>query len=107
MGGWHIPVEGCHNPSTLNPWHRRAVPRLAQELDNFLFRQAVATRDLVGLWVQSVEGLEESVGKFLESAAEDERLTRLLTTSTDQWSAEDMLGLADAYLERFPGQDRS
>lgn len=81
------------------------VSMLAQGLGHFLFRHGRSTRDLIGLWAASVEGLESSIEQFVGASA-DGRLAELLRKPPDEWSGDDLLRAADDYLERFPGQHR-
>jgi hypothetical protein len=86
---------------------RAPIQMLVQELDRFLFRDPIITRDLVRLWAQSVEGLETSIQQFVETTSSDERLARLLDTPTDEWSAEEFLQLADACPTKPSGLDKT
>lgn len=94
---WRSQIHGFRDPLKAPP------AKLARELEQFLFRFEPLTHDLVGLWVESVDGLKESIDGLIETADQDERLTRLLEMSTKEWSASDLPDLADAHRERFPG----
>lgn len=86
---------------------RAPLLRLARELNHFLFVRAVWTRELLGLWMESVDGLAERVEAWLDILSKEGESERLLATPAGEWTEAALLGLADVNADRFPGLDRT
>jgi hypothetical protein len=79
------------------------APRLAAELNRFLFSNSLGTQQVIRLWISSVPGLAAAIASFVEANKTDERVARLLSARPSEWRAADLLMVGEVFVTGHPG----
>jgi len=85
---------------------RAPAQLLARELGDFLFDAPRPTRDLIQFWKQTLQGFDRSLKDFIDSIDDEASAQSTVNGGPEAWTPENVLELADAYINKNPERHR-